>query len=239
MLTKGKAIVLSTLKYKDNDLIVKCYTSHRGCVSYLQRGVLKSKKGRIRAVYFQPLSQLEIDETYRPNRSLQVLKEIKPLYLYHTLHTNLIKAAVAMFLAEVLSSTLNEEESNLPLFNFLETVFQYLDKEEKFANFHLLFMLKLSRYLGFYPDLESIQNPYFNLESGLFERESPVKYFIKGSNLEVLKSLLGMDFDALNSLKLSSSQRREFLNVLLLYFELHLGSFRKPKSLQVFNEIFH
>lgn len=239
MLTKGKAIVLSSLKYKDNDLIVKCYTSHRGCVSYLQRGVLKSKKGRIKAVYFQPLSQLEIDETYRPNRSLQVLKEIKPLYLYSSLHTNLIKASVAMFLAEVLSSTLNEEEANLPLFNFLETVFQYLDKEEKFANFHLLFMLKLTRYLGFYPDLETMGSPYFNLESGLFEEENTGKYFIKGSNLEVLKTLLGMDFVALNTLKLNSLQRRDFLNVLLLYFELHLGSFRKPKSLQVFNEIFH
>ena len=239
MLTKGKAIVLSSLKYKDNDLIVKCYTSHRGCVSYLQRGVFNSRKGRIKAIYFQPLSLLEIDEIYKPNRSLQSIKEIKPLYMYRSLHTNLTKVSVAMFLAEVLGSALNEEEANSALFQFLETVFQYLDKEEQFANFHLLFMLKISRYLGFYPDLESLKNPYFNLESGLFESEKIGRYFLEGSNLEVLKALLGMDFEALSLLKLNATQRREFLNVLLLYFELHLGSFRKPKSLQVFNEIFH
>ena len=44
MLTKNQGIVLSKLKYRDNDLIVKCYTKERGVVTYILRGVLKSKK---------------------------------------------------------------------------------------------------------------------------------------------------------------------------------------------------
>ena len=70
MLTKNNSIVLSKLKYRDYDLIVKCYTQQRGVVSYLLRGVLKSKKGKTKTVYFQALSQLQIDENYKPNQSL-------------------------------------------------------------------------------------------------------------------------------------------------------------------------
>ena len=50
MLSKSKAIVLSTLRYKENDLIVKCYTNERGLVSYLQKGVFKSKRSKTKAV---------------------------------------------------------------------------------------------------------------------------------------------------------------------------------------------
>ena len=39
-----KAIVLSSLKYGDTSLIVKCYTQTEGVKSYLIRGVLKPKK---------------------------------------------------------------------------------------------------------------------------------------------------------------------------------------------------
>ena len=39
-----KAIVLSSLKYSDTSLIVKCYTQEEGLKSYLIKGVLKAKK---------------------------------------------------------------------------------------------------------------------------------------------------------------------------------------------------
>ena len=80
MLDKGKAIVLSNLRYKDNDLIVKCYTSERGVVSYLQKGALKFRNGKSKSVYFQPLMLLDIVENFQASRSLQYLKEIKCYY---------------------------------------------------------------------------------------------------------------------------------------------------------------
>ena len=61
MQTKTKAIVLSKIRFKDNDLIVKCYTSNHGIVSYLLKGVLKSKKSNKKIAYFQPLSLLELE----------------------------------------------------------------------------------------------------------------------------------------------------------------------------------
>lgn len=239
MLTKNNSIVLSKLKYRDYDLIVKCYTQQRGVISYLLRGVLKSKKGLSKTVYYQELSQLQIEESYKPNQSLQFIKEVKFNYIYKSLHSNIYKSAIVLFLAEILSNVLKEEEKNDDLFHFIEAALQYLDNEDQFSNFHLLFLLKLTRYLGFQPENLNNDYPYFNLETGIFEASNHGIYSISGENLTLLKRLLGTNFDGLKSVKINAKQRQEFLNMLLYYFELHLGSFKKPKSLQVLNEVFH
>ncbi|MGB1312142.1 DNA repair protein RecO [Bizionia paragorgiae] len=238
MFTATKAIVLSKIKYKDNDLIVKCYTQKEGIVSYLLRGVFKSKKAYSKVAYFQELSQLHLVTDHKEKRGLQYIKEVKTSYLYSTLHTHVLKSAIVMFLAEVLSSSLQEEEQNDTLFNFLEATLQWLDTNETYANFHLLFLLNLSKHLGFYPDKTAIDAPYFNLYDGEFQYLKESKYCISGENLILLKQLLGTNFDALELVKINGSQRQAFLGVMLLYFELHLGAFKKPKSLQVFNEVF-
>lgn len=239
MLVKTYAIVLSKIKYRDNDLIVKCYTKNRGIVSYLLRGVLKSSKQSSKVAYFQLLSQLQIEENYKPKQALQYISEVKLNIVYQSLHTNVLKSAITMFLSEVLSSALKEEEPNESLYNFLETSLELLDYETEFSNFHLLFLLELTKHLGFYPDTAQIDFPYFNLTSGEFESKPKQAYSISGENLVTLKTLLGIKFDALYAVKLNSSQRQSFLNMMLLYYELQLGDFRKPKSLQIFNQVFN
>jgi DNA repair protein RecO (recombination protein O) len=239
MLIKSNIIVLSKLKYKDYDLIVRSYTKHRGAVSYLVKGVLKpSKTNRTKSIYFQPLMQLSVEENYRPNQSMQYFKEVKPNYIYRSLHTNVYKSAIVLFLSEILAMVLREEEQNEDLYHFLETAFQYLDTEDSFANFHLLFLLKLTRYLGFQPDLPKADSLFFNLQTGRFEPHEKGVYSISGKSLILLKQLLGINFDALNTIRMNALERHDFLNMLLYYFELHLGDFKKPKSLKVLNEIF-
>jgi len=238
MLITTNAIVLSKLKYRDNDLIVKCYTEQLGIVSFLLRGVLKSKKGGSKVAYFQLLSQLQIVFNYKNNGALQSIKETKLNVIYTTLHTHILKSAIVMFLSEVLSKTLQEEEKNEILYSYLETTLLWLDSQSEHANFHLLFLLKLTKYLGCYPDTHEIEYPIFNLYEGKFELKESNKYAVKGENLTLLKNLLGTTFDALPSIKINAKQRQSFLNMILLYFELHLGSFKTPKSLQVFNQVF-
>lgn len=238
MLLTTNAIVLSKLKYRDNDLIVKCYTEQLGVVSFLLRGVLKSKKGNSKIAYFQLLSQLQLEIIYKQNRSLQVIKEIKLNYLYASLHSNILKSSIVMFLAEVLANTLKEEEQNTNLFSYIETTLLWLDTHSEYSNFHLLFLLNITKYLGFYPEEINTAYNYFNLLDGKFETKQQGKYTVCGENLTLLKTLLGITFDALSSVKINARQRQSFLSMILLYFELHLGSFKTPKSLQIFNQVF-
>ena len=141
-------------------------------------------------------------------------------------------------MSELLTNVLNEEEENLDLYNYIQTALRYLDNETNFANFHLLFVLKLSRYLGFQPDRPNDNSNYFNLVSGYFEESSEGKYSVSGKNLTLLKTLLGINFDTLTSIRLNATERQDFLSMLLVYFELHLEGFKKPKSLYILREIF-
>ncbi|MEC3906447.1 DNA repair protein RecO [Tamlana sp. 2201CG12-4] len=238
MIISTQAIVLSKLKFKDHDLIVKCYTQQKGVVSFLLRGVLKSKKGQLKVAHFQLLSQLQIIMNFKNNRSLQHIKEAKLSCMYVSLHTHVLKSAIVMFLSEVLNSTLQEEEQNENLYSYLENTLLWLDSQSEYSNFHLLFLLKLTKYLGFYPDVTHIDYPYFDLIEGRFKLKTVNKYSIAGENIVLLKQLLGTTFDALPNIKINAKQRQSFLSMILLYFELHLGSFKTPKSLQVFNQVF-
>lgn len=238
MFTSTKAIVLSKLRYSDHDLIVKCYTQQFGVVSYLLKGVLKNKRGTTKTAYFQLLSQLQITSHHRENRSLQTIKDVKLNHHYISLQTNVLKTSVVMFLAEVLLSVLIEAEQNDTLFSYLEATLLWLDNHSECSNFHLLFLLNLTKHLGFYPDTSNIDYEYFNLYDGKFQNKKIEKYSISGENLMLLKQLLGTTFDTLPLIKIKAKQRQSFLNMILLYFELHLGSFKKPKSLHILNQVF-
>jgi DNA repair protein RecO (recombination protein O) len=238
MLVSTKAIVLSKFRYKDNDLIVKCYTEKFGVKSYLLTNVLKSKKGKFKPAYFQLLTILEIQADHKDKRSLQYLKDIKLQCNYKSLHTNVIKSTIVMFLSEVLMNILKEEEENLALYNFLETALIWFDENETNASFHLIFLIELTKYLGFYPNNTLGESNYFNLEDGQFQLKKTNSYCISGDNKIFLKQLLGIKFDVDNILDITANQKREFLDMILLYFKLHLDGFKTPKSVTVLNQVF-
>ena len=48
-----RALVLSSIKFQDTSLIVRCYTQE-GVRSYLLKGVLKHKKNGLKPAYFEP-----------------------------------------------------------------------------------------------------------------------------------------------------------------------------------------
>ena len=232
------AIVFSSLRYGEADLIVSCFTRSNGLKSYLLRGILKSRKGNLKTSYFQLLTQLELVAVHKNKGSLERIKEAKVITPYKTLHTNVVKSGMVMFLAEILKNSIKEEEINEDLYDYLEQSIYWLDQNDEIANFHIFFLIKLSAYLGFYPDTANIEGKYFNLLEGKFVENPFGNYCEKGDAVEAIKGLFGIDFDALPATKLSKKTRLGVLNLLLLYYQLHLQSYRKPKSLMVLNQLF-
>ncbi|MBT8262025.1 MAG: DNA repair protein RecO [Bacteroidia bacterium] len=239
MVVTTNAIVFSSIKYAEADLIVSCFTESSGLKSYLLRSVLKSRKGKVRASYFQPLTQLEITAVHRNKGTLERIREVKLIEPYKSLHTNVIKGTVVMFLAELLKTCIQEEEPNPPLFEYLQQSLVWLDSHDSIANFHILFLLKLSAYLGFYPDESTLDKKYFNLEEGLFEDFPGGMTSEEGPHVEAFKGFFGIDFDALTRIKLAKTERSDVLNLILLYYKLHLQAYKNPKSLLVLNQLFN
>ena len=146
-----KAIVLSTLKYGDSGLIVKIYTLSDGLKTYLLKGVLRSKKGKLRPALFQPMTQLEIVATHKNKGTLEHLREAKVIKAYSSVHTDIVKNGIALFLGEFLTICIQEEEGNLGLYHYLQYALNWLDEHGHVANFPNYFMLHLTNYLGFFP----------------------------------------------------------------------------------------
>ncbi|MEM6864233.1 MAG: DNA repair protein RecO [Bacteroidota bacterium] len=233
-----KAIVFSSLKYGDTSLIVKAFTESDGLKSYLLKGVLNARKGRLKPAYFLPLMQLEVVANHKNKGTLERIREVKITHPYTSLHTDIVKNSLVLFLAEMLGGCIQEQEQNKGLFNYLEYSLIWLDDHKANPNFHLLFLLNLTKYLGFYPDTSLAHAPYLDLQEGSFSFVPTLNPMLQGENLTHLNRLLGINFDALPTIKMSKTQRRELLKMVVLYFQLHLHGFRKPKSLEVLNAVF-
>lgn len=237
MIESTKAIVINTIKFGDTSLITTCYTENSGIKSYLLRGVLKSKKGKLKSAYFQPLMQLGLTANHNNKGTLNTLKDVEVLHFYNSIYTDIKKQTIALFLSEIVYYSIKEEEQNRALYKYLETSFLWLDTHDNIANFHLLFLLNLTKYLGFYPEINVMNTRYFDLLEGSFTVNNRPNT-VSGENLYQFKKLLGINFDVLHQVDFSSANRQAVLSILVQYYELHLSGFKKPKSLNVLKEVF-
>ncbi|NJN50299.1 MAG: DNA repair protein RecO [Polaribacter sp.] len=238
-LIQTDAIVLSSLKFGDTSLIVKCFTASDGLKSYILKGILQSKKSNLKSGYFQPLQQLKLVANHQPKKDLHLIKEVTVAYHYQNIPNNLVKKTLVMFLAEVLINTIKEEEENQALYEYLENAFIWLDLHDKVANFHLIFLLQLTKYLGFYPDTYQSNYQAFNLMDGVFINKINNSFSVDGKKVELLKQFLGTNFDDVSKLILTKTERQMLLDLLITYYQLHLSNFKKPKSIAILQTVFN
>ena len=238
MLISSPAIILSKVRYQDNDLIVKCLTRDLGVVSYMIKNISMSKKSKNKFAFFQLLNILDLETNYNPNRSIQYIKDLKVKYNFTSLHTNIYKSSVVMFLSEILSNIIHIETKDMDLFDFIEKSLIWYDKSEDSSTFYLIFLMKITHYLGFYPDCTNMSYNYFNLEEGLFESSKNSQYVIEGSSLALFKTILGIKFDSNKLPFIDKTNKKDILKNILIYFKLHVDGFKDPKSLKVLNQIF-
>ena len=236
MLVKTKAIVISTLKYQEKSLIVKCFTLSDGLKSYFVRDAFSSRKGQQKIAYFQPLTILEIEAVHKNKGTLEQLKEVKIDTPFQSIPTDISKSTMAMFLSEMLHHSIHEEETNEPLFSFLETALHWLDQHHETTNFHLIFLLEMTKHLGFYPDISEADFPFFEMNEGVFSLLPAINSLTAHESL-LFKKLISLKFD--NDQKtFHVSERQILLKVIINYYSIHLDGFQKPKSLEVLKAVF-
>ena len=236
MLVKTKAIVISSLRYQEKGLIVKCFTESDGLKSYFIRDAFSAKKSNQKVAYFQPLSLLEIEASHKNKGTLEYFKEVKLAHPYHSINTDITKTTIAIFLSEMLHHSIKEEEKNQELYSFLETALLWLDSHDEAANFHLILLLEVTKYLGFYPDGSINNHDYFEMTDGIFIPFESLSC-LSLNETQLFRKLMALRFD--NSTKaFHVTERQALLKILLDYYSFHLDGFRRPKSLEVLKEVF-
>jgi len=240
MYCKTEGIVLHGIKYGDTGRIVTVYTESFGRTSFILQGI-HSKKSSGKANLLQPLFLLELEVDHRQGRELQRAREIKIRHPYQELPFDVVKSSQAIFIAEVLYKVLKEEETRPELFEFLSHSFRILDlMKEGVANFHLAFLIHLTRYMGFAPTNNlSINRTFFDMVSGSFtESKPPHPHILESEESKILSEIANTSFEKLGQIALNSVSRNLMLIKIIDYFSLHLGIRLQVKSLHVLHELF-
>ena len=238
-MSNSRALVIKSIKQGETSSIVSCYLEEIGFKSFIVKGLYGQKKSKFSRAHFFPLNFINLNYTYNEKRELGYIKEVKPEILYKTLHVNIQKSSVTVFLSEILYSVFREElEVNNNLFNFLFRSLMWYDKIPECNIYHIKFLIELSKYIGFYPNIINEHDMYFCLESGSTTNTKPLGININGVDLKLLKNLLGMEFEDLNSISINKMSRVRILNYLIDYYSLHLQMFKTPKSINVFTQVF-
>ena len=241
MLTKTQAIVLHSLKYGETRLIVDMFTRSMGRQSFIV-SIPKSTKAKIKKQLFQPLSILEIEFDSRPKVQLQKLADVRLALPFSSIPFHAHKLSISLFLAEFLYYALRGEQENELLFDYVANSLLWLDgQQDRFSNFHLVFLMRLSRFLGFYPNLDHYQSgDYFDLRESMFQSVPPVhRDFLFPEEANKVQLMMRMDFPTMHLYRMSHDDRNRLLEVTLKYYRLHLPDFPELKSVSVLQELYH
>lgn len=220
MLQKTRGIVFRFTRFRETSIIVTIFTEHFGLQSYIVNGI-RSASARGRIALYQPLTLLDLVVYHKEQGNIFRIKEIKCLRHYQSVATDIKKSAIAMFLTELLNRTVKHESHAAELFRYISSSLIKLDTSETgFENFHLIFMIGLSRLLGF--GLHSATE--------LIAGKATDKQLV-----DLLNRLLNSDFS--DRVVLTHTQRRETLDLLLRFYKQHMDSTGDFKSVQVLREV--
>ena len=240
MLTKTQAIVLHSIKYGETRLIVDMFTRNFGRQSFIV-SIPKTPKGKIKKQFFQPLTLLEIETDIRQNLQLQKLGDVRLATPFTSIPFEPDKLAISLFVAEFLYYALRSEQRNELLFDYLEHSIMWLDGQSaRFANFHLVFLLRLTRFLGFYPNLDDYEDgDYFDLRESEFINTPPVhRDFLHPEEAKKVQLMMRMDFPTMHLFRMSHEERNRLLEVAIKYYRLHLPDFPEMKSIEVLQALY-
>ncbi len=235
MLHKTRGIVFHVTDYSESSVVAKIYTELFGLQSYLINGVRK-KNPKVKPATLQPLALIDLVVYHKERSGLQRLADARNNPVLKSIPFDIRKSSVALFMNEVLYKSVKEEEANQSLFDFIFNAVHLLDLREKpGSDFHLLFLMQLTKYLGFYPrENFSSSTSVFNLQDGIFQSGLPAhSFYIEHPLSEYFYLIIKSSLNFSDDLKIPVLFKRQLIEKLLDYFQLHVSGFENIKSHKV------
>ncbi|MBQ3910460.1 MAG: DNA repair protein RecO [Muribaculaceae bacterium] len=237
MQEKLEGIVINVIKYNDKHNIAHIYTDKLGMLAFLVRQGT-THASRMRNAMFMPLSLIGFEARLQPGRELGTLHDVRRTAVLMSIYSDPMKNAVAMFVSELLSHTIQEQEQNMVLYSYIKSCILRLEESRaSIANFHICFLYQLGQFIGIQPDIDSYHEGYwFNMSEGVYTQHPHAgAKMLPPSQAQVLPLLSRMTFDNMHHFKFTREQRNEMLEIILGYYRLHhstLGTLRSPEVLK-------
>ena len=239
-LIKTHAIVLRTTPYSETSVVLSCLTKSHGVTTFMVNGV-RSKNAKVKPSLLQPLTLLEIEAYFQQYKNMQRIKELKASPQLHTLHFDIVKSSIAIFIAEILNKVIKDEnQTDDNLFDFIHSCIQLLDlTDDKPTVFPLYFIVQLSKYLGIMPkgNYTSTNNGFDMLDAAFEPYDDKNPKQLSPEISEFLSELLITNAASALKLKLAYTSRMDLLDFMIQYYAYHLQSNFDLKSYLVLNEV--
>lgn len=232
MLHKVRGIVLKTTSYSETSVIVQVLTDKFGMQSYLINGV-KKPKAKIKMNMLQSLHLLDMVVYHKANTNIQRISELRQVPVFKTIPYDIIKTSIIIFLNEVLYKSIRQQSADESLFDYLFNAIVWFDEVEEInSNFHLSFLLKLTRFLGFSPNEKKRSDQvYFDLQEGEFVSRLPVHLnYLQLEDAQSFILLFITPLEKISEIKMSNVRRRFLLDKILVFYTLHTASFGEVQS---------
>lgn len=238
MLHKTRGIVFKVTDYAESSVIVQVFTEKFGMQSYIINGV-KKPKAKISRNMLQPLSLLDMVVYHNGSGSVQRIKELKNAPVFYSIPYDVIKSSIVMFLNEVLYKSIKQQSPDEHLFRYIFHAVEWLDHSTgQSVNFHLVFLTRLTRFLGFYPASTSASSDYFDMRDGVFTRFKPEgAQYLSPPHTQNFYKLLQHGFEDMDRLKLSNDERRYLIGKLMDYYAMHVEGFGNIRSGEILEEV--
>ncbi len=232
-----RAIVLHKTNYSESSIVVQLYSLHFGKISLLVQGA-KKKKAKSKIALFEPLSILNISGNFSKTDKLIRPTEISVTFPFQNIPTKIGKRMLVMFLAEILQKSLKENIAEPDLFKFIERNLHYLElTENKIEFFHLTFLMRLTKYLGFFPFYS--KGKYFSINEGNFTNSIPSSgLYLQEREKEAFETIIQSTIDNCHEIQLSNTDRKRVLNVVIEYYRVHIPEMGGIKSHEILETLF-
>lgn len=232
-----QGIILKTVNYTETQKIIRVYSREKGYLSLISPSNVFKRKNQ--PVHLLQTTEIEYFENDKGD--LHKLVTASPVSNLPDLYFDIFKMNIILLWGEVLDLMLRNEGKNEELFNFIVQSSEYLNSTKgDVGNFNLFFLYRLTGLIGFHINTSSWQEGYvFHINDGLFCPSDNNTPYVSGPNTaRIIHRLCTCQLFEIKDIPLNQHSRNILLDIILLFYSIHLNINFNIKSIQVIREVF-
>ena len=235
-------IALRTIRHSDSRSIVSAWSAERGYVSFAMPAGKGREASRRRALTM-PLAAFEGVCDIRNERDIMFIRDLRPMKVGMAMISDPTKLAMALFLAEVFEKLLRNSQRDEALSLMIFDTVDALNRAGRrgVANFALWTLYRFTTAFGIEPDMSEWRpGAVFDLEAARWRMSLPIggNRAAWGDEAAAVRVLSRMTRENIERIRLTREGRREMLDGLLRYYDLHYCRLTPLHSLDVVSELF-
>ncbi len=241
-----QGIILKSVPYKENDLILTIFSRKLGKISAVARGAKKSKSSLLSSSQIFAYSNL----TLKREGNMYRITQSEIIKSFYNLSYNFDAFSYATHILKLIDNFMVDNHSNNRLFILLaQSLYLFSEENIDMEYVTLCFELKFLDYIGFKPIVNTcvncynkdFKNPMFNIYEGGILCERCSSHFEHNLKLNITTAKL-MDYILKNDILVCSKAKvskyliNELNKILKIYMNEYLGKINE-KSLNVMKSI--